>query len=152
MDTDKNTDKNTDKDTDKVTDKVMGKDTDKDMTRTWTRTQTRTRTRIPRRTRTQTRNTFVTWYISICRCSPYSAVWITCDTSQCKFQGAIAIRATYVQLFEINSSYPEFYMRWRPHLKGLSHESRWAKQAEKLDASPFKSDLWIDTTFNQQSL
>jgi hypothetical protein len=39
-----------------------------------------------------------------------------------------------------------------PTLKGLSHERGWAKSSENLGASPFKSDLSIDTAFSQINL
>jgi hypothetical protein len=42
--------------------------------------------------------------------------------------------------------------RWTVPLKGLSHERGWIKSAENLGASPFKSDLLIDTTFSQINL
>ncbi len=63
MDTKKDTNKDTEKDIDKDTN--MDKDTDTD---TWNW------------------NTLAVCYISIWRCSPYSAVWIICDSPQCKFQ------------------------------------------------------------------
>ncbi len=54
-----------------------------------------------------------------------------------------------IELLEIGLSYSK---SWRQHLKGLSRERGWAKSFEDLGASPFKSDLLIDTTFSQINL
>jgi hypothetical protein len=43
-------------------------------------------------------------------------------------------------------------MRRRGNLKGLSLERRWTKLADNLDASTFKRDLSVDTTFSQKNL
>jgi hypothetical protein len=58
----------------------------------------------------------------------------------------------FVDLLEIDLSYAKSCIRWRQHLKSLSHERGWAKFSEDLGASPFKSDLSIDTTFSQINL
>jgi hypothetical protein len=38
---------------------------------------------------------------------------------------------------------------WCGNLKGLSHDRGWCKSAENFGASPFKTELPIETTFTQ---
>jgi hypothetical protein len=47
---------------------------------------------------------------------------------------------------------PKGPTRWRGNLKGLSCERGLLKSVENLGASPFKRDLWNDTTFSQTNL
>jgi hypothetical protein len=53
---------------------------------------------------------------------------------------------------EIHLSHPKSSIRWRRHLKGLSHERGWTKSAENLGAYSFNSNPSIDTTFSQVNL
>jgi hypothetical protein len=58
----------------------------------------------------------------------------------------------YVQEVEINLLHFKSCMRWRWHLKGLSHERGWSKPDANLGASPFKRDLSNHTTFSPTNL
>jgi hypothetical protein len=60
-----------------------------------------------------------------------------------------------MSIYVRHGNYPGDYLdsyEWRGNLKGLSHESGWVNSAENLGASPFKTDLSIDTNFSHVSL